>query len=96
MLESRHLAVKKIADSWQVYILLCNDGSLYTGITTDLTRRLAEHNSSVKGAKYTKARRPVKLVYHENADSRSTAAKREYQLKKMKASEKRLLIEGFR
>jgi len=85
----------KPASSWYVYILSCNDGSLYTGITTDLYRRVAEHNSSVKGAKYTKARRPVRLVYHETAISRSAAAKREYKLKKMSTRQKHSLVKRF-
>ncbi len=85
----------KPVSSWYVYILSCNDGSLYTGITTDLDRRVAEHNSTVKGAKYTKARRPVQLVYHETASSRSTAAKREYKLKRMSADQKHSLVKRF-
>jgi putative endonuclease len=65
-----------------LYIVQCSDDTLYTGIATDLERRLAEHNSSDKGAKYTKARRPVKLVYSEEYENRSEASKREYFIKK--------------
>ncbi len=65
-----------------VYIVRCADETLYTGIATDLERRIDEHNHSDKGAKYTKARRPVTLVYHEIFDDRSTASKREYEIKK--------------
>jgi len=65
-----------------VYILRCADDTLYTGITTDLERRVEEHNSSVKGAKYTCSRRPVTLVYSENHEDRSRASKREYEIKK--------------
>lgn len=75
-----------------VYILRCNDDTLYTGITTDITRRLDEHNNSVKGAKYTKLRRPVSLVYSEELENRSTASKREYALKKLTREEKLKLI----
>ena len=78
---------------WYVYMLRCNDESLYTGITTDPVRRLKEHNSSPRGARYTRARRPVQLVYQEEATSRSAAAKREYQLKKMPSAQKRLLAQ---
>jgi putative endonuclease len=69
---------------WHVYILRCADGSLYTGITTDLARRLAEHNQGgALGARYTRSRRPVELIYSEEAESRSAAAKREAALKKL-------------
>jgi len=78
--------------AWYVYILCCNDGSLYTGITTNLYRRLQEHNFGPKGAKYTRARRPVYLVYKEAAISRSAAAKREYQLKRLSTAQKKALV----
>lgn len=77
-----------------VYILLCADDSLYTGIATDMERRLEEHNSSDKGAKYTRGRRPVKIVYNETLGTRSEASKREYEIKKkMTKAEKLKLIE---
>ncbi len=78
--------------SYFVYILECCDGSLYTGITKDIQKRIDEHNSSDKGAKYTKARRPVKLVYEESSDDRSSASKREYEIKKFSRSKKLQLI----
>jgi len=78
--------------SYFVYILKCSDDTLYTGITTDLKRRVDEHNSSDKGAKYTKLRRPVELLYSEEAEDRSSASKREYAIKKLKRSEKLELI----
>ncbi len=78
--------------SWYVYILKCSDDSLYVGITTDLERRLKEHNEAKAGAKYTKARRPVHLVYSEASVSRSQASQREAQLKKMSRSQKLQLI----
>jgi putative endonuclease len=77
---------------WYVYIVRCRDETLYTGITKDLKRRIGEHNSEKGGAKYTKPRRPVRLVYSEEAPSRSAAAKREYQLKKMLPAKKRELV----
>ena len=80
-------------DCWYVYILRCADGSLYTGIATDVMRRLDEHKTGVRSAaKYTRARRPVKLVYQEPQDSRSAAARREYQIKQLPRAEKEALI----
>lgn len=67
---------------------------MYTGITTDVERRLKEHNETSKGAKYTKARRPVSLVFQEEAADKSVAAKREYQIKQMKRQAKEALISG--
>lgn len=78
---------------WFVYILSCNDNSLYTGITTDLERRLIEHNESNKGARYTRARRPVTIVYSELASDRSTASKREAVLKSLTSQQKLELIQ---
>lgn len=77
---------------WNVYIVRCADGSLYTGIAKSLRKRIAEHNSSNLGAKYTRTRRPVKLAYVENCDSRSSASKREAVIKKMSKIEKEALI----
>ncbi len=79
-----------------VYILKCADETLYTGIATELERRIKEHNSSDIGAKYTRARRPVKLVYSEEYPDRSSASKREYQIKKkMSRVDKLELIESY-
>ena len=73
----------------------CADGSLYTGITRDVARRVAEHNSSNElAANYTRARRPVVLVYQEKQDTRSAASKREYAIKQMGRKEKVALIAG--
>ncbi len=77
---------------YYVYILKCADTTLYTGITTDIEKRVEEHNSSKKGAKYTKARRPVKLVYSEQVDTRSDALKREHALRQLSRTEKLVLI----
>ena len=78
-----------------VYVLRCGDGSLYTGWTNDLTRRLAAHQSG-KGAKYTKGRLPVEMVYSEELEDKSAALKRENELKKLKKAEKELLIKTSR
>jgi len=75
-----------------VYMVRCADETLYTGITTDLERRLDEHNNSDKGAKYTRARRPVTLVYSEALESRSEASRREWVIKKMNRKRKIELI----
>ena len=72
----------------------CSDGSLYTGITTDLVKRLEAHNSNRNGAKYTRSRRPVRLVYQEGPFTRSEAAKREYRLRRLPATTKQKLIRG--
>jgi putative endonuclease len=83
---------------YHLYILKCKDGTLYTGITTDLKRRVGEHNElngnkpSNLGAKYTKARRPVKLVYSKKFKNRSIASKAESQIKKLKRIDKLKLI----
>ncbi|MGL5069526.1 MAG: GIY-YIG nuclease family protein [Sarcina sp.] len=74
-----------------VYILECADGTLYTGWTNDLEKRVRVHNSG-KGAKYTRARLPVKLVYNEEFEDKISAQKREYAIKKMKRSDKLKLI----
>lgn len=81
--------------NWFVYILRCADGSLYTGVTTDIKRRVKEHNgegAKGKGAKYTKPRRPVTLAYQESALSRSSALIREAQLRKLSKIEKQKLV----
>ncbi len=74
-----------------VYLALCADRSYYCGITTDLGRRLQEHNASPQGAKYTRNKRPITLVYAEKLDTRSQALKREYQIKKLSRVEKQRL-----
>ena len=83
-------------NNWKVYIVECADGTYYTGITTDTKRRLLEHNYSFKSAKYTRSRRPVKLVYEEDTQNRSTASKREYEIKKMKRKDKTALIKSYK
>ena len=72
---------------WFVYLLLCGDGSLYCGMTDDVLRRLEAHRSG-KGAKYTRGRGPLELVYTEACESHSDALKREAAIKKLKRQEK--------
>ena len=79
--------------TWWVYILRCADGTLYTGATNDLDRRLAAHNAG-RGAKYTRARRPVALVYREEEADKSAALQREAALKKLARAAKLRLIAG--
>ncbi|MDR9501052.1 MAG: YchJ family metal-binding protein [Desulfurivibrionaceae bacterium] len=81
-----------MATNWFVYIVRCQDLTLYTGITTDPAQRLTAHNSGTTGAKYTRSRRPVRLVYLEESPCRSTASKREYAIKRLTLSQKRALI----
>lgn len=78
---------------WQVYIVRCSDGSLYTGVAVDVPRRVAQHNGARKdGARYTRARRPVTLVYQEPAANRAAACQREYRIKQLTRQEKLALI----
>lgn len=77
---------------WYTYIVKCSDNSLYTGITTDIERRVLEHNESDKWAKYTRARRPVELVYKSESENKSEASKEEYRIKKLSRKEKEELI----
>ena len=78
---------------WFLYILRCGDGSLYTGITTDVEKRLETHRSG-KGAKYTRGRSPLELVYRETCGSHSEALKRERKIKSLTREEKQKLIES--
>ena len=77
--------------NWVVYILQCADGTLYTGITNDLERRVAEHGAG-QGAKYTKGRGPLQLVYQEICQSRGIASKREFEIKSLDRKAKLLLV----
>ena len=77
--------------AWHVYIIECSDGTLYTGITNDLDRRITAHNDGL-GAKYTKSRRPVRLRYSEPAADRKNASQREYAIKSLRKAEKMRLI----
>ena len=77
---------------YHLYIIKCSDQTLYTGITTDLKRRVFEHNNSKLGAKYTSARRPVELVYSRKFKNRSLASQEEARIKKMRRVDKLKLI----
>jgi putative endonuclease len=79
---------------YHLYILECADKTLYTGITVDLERRIKEHNFSELGAKYTRARRPVKIVYSKKFRNRSSASKEENRIKKLSREEKLKLIKN--
>lgn len=80
---------------WWVYLLRCSDNSLYAGVTTDIERRVKEHNNSKLGAKYTRARRPVQLAYLEKADDKSSACKREYQIRHLTKRKKEQLVNQY-
>ncbi|MDD5400838.1 MAG: GIY-YIG nuclease family protein [Sulfurimonas sp.] len=73
-------------------MLKCSDDTLYTGITTDLDRRVYEHNNLPKAAKYTRIRRPVELIYFESCENKSSASKREYEIKKLSRVQKLFLV----
>ena len=77
---------------WYLYILRCKDDTLYTGITTDVEKRLEAHRTG-RGAKYTRGRTPLELVYQETCGSHSQALKRELEIKKLKRAEKQKLLE---
>ena len=76
-----------------IYIVQCSDGTLYTGWTNDLDKRMKAHNEG-RGAKYTRARRPVELVYSETFETKEEALRREYAIKRMTRAQKIKLIEG--
>lgn len=80
-------------NTWKLYILRCADNTLYTGITTDVEKRFKAHSSG-KGAKYTRGRGPLELVYREACGDHSAALKRELEIKALTREEKELLIKG--
>jgi len=82
-------------NTWYVYLLRCKDNSLYAGITTDINRRLHQHNHTKLGAKYTRAKRPVTLVFLEAESDKSTASKREYQIRKLTKLNKEELVSTY-
>ena len=86
---------EKINISWYVYMLLCGDGTLYTGITDNVEKRLAAHRAG-KGAKYTRGRGPLELVYTEEVPDKPAALRRELQIKKMTRPQKDALRAGWR
>jgi putative endonuclease len=82
------------SNTWYVYMVQCSDGTLYTGITNDLEKRIAAHNSGKDGARYTRGRRPVKLVYAKSAGTKSAAARLEHRIKRLKRGKKIRLAEN--
>jgi putative endonuclease len=91
--KTRQKRVKAASRQWHVYLVRCADGTLYTGVAIDVAARVAQHNGTLAGgARYTRARRPVKLLYRELAANRSAACKREYAIKQLTRREKLALI----
>jgi putative endonuclease len=87
---------KGLMHTWHIYIVRCSDNTLYTGVTKDIERRVTEHNTNNKlGARYTQSRRPVTLVYEEVSESRSTASKRELEIKRLTKKHKESLIAEY-
>lgn len=86
-----HEKERFVESTWYLYILRCKDNTLYTGITTDVEKRLEAHRSG-KGAKYTRGRAPLELVYRETCGTHSDALKRELEIKKLSREEKQKLI----
>jgi putative endonuclease len=83
------------SECWRVYVVECADGTLYTGIATNVDARLARHNDG-KGARYTRSRRPVRLLHVEEVPDRPAALRREHAIKRLTAEEKRELVAGSR
>lgn len=81
-------------DEWYVYMVRCADDTLYTGIARDVVRRIGEHNGGRQGARYTRARRPVSLVYQERCTGRAQATRRELEIKRLSRLEKERLLTG--
>ena len=88
--------MNKSADGWSIYIIEASDTSLYTGITTDVERRFQQHLQGRRGARYFNGRRPLEVVYREDGHSRSSASRREAEIKKLTRAQKRDLIEAAR
>ncbi len=88
------MAAKRILRKivWWVYLARCSDATLYCGVTTDLDRRFDEHNHALKGARYTRSRRPVEMVWSQKQKTRSAALKREYAVKQLSRREKEALV----
>ena len=86
---------RRASSRWLVYLLLCSDGSLYTGITNDLPKRLKAHAAG-KASKYTRSRLPVKLVYSEQKQTKSAALKREAAIKRLRRAQKERVIASGR
>lgn len=80
--------------TWMMYVVECSDGTLYTGITTSIKRRILEHNFGMRGAKYTRSRRPVRLKFSVECEDRSDAARKESRFKKLTKAEKIRIIDA--
>ncbi len=80
--------------NWSVYIIRADDGSFYTGISTDVTRRFAEHCSKATGAKYFNGRKPLEIIFQEGGHNRSSASRREIEIKKLSRQQKESLIDN--
>ena len=91
-LKEKDIDMRDKKDIWHVYMVHCSDGTLYTGIAKDLQKRIEAHNSDKGGARYTRSRRPVKLVYSEQVASKSAASRLEYQIKKLPRLKKEKMI----
>lgn len=86
-----------MSSTYYTYIVLCKDNTYYTGVTNDLEKRIKAHNGELRnGAKYTKTRRPVTLMYYEQFETKNDAMKKEYALRHRTHQEKTVLIEGFK
>jgi len=85
------VSTNKDTSEWTVYIVRCTDKTLYTGVAKNLAARISQHNAG-RGAKYTKGRHPVTLVYQERVSDRGAALRREFAIKRLKSSEKRALL----
>ncbi len=91
MSKNPHKTTESRSVRWYLYLLECNDGTLYTGITTDIARRLSEHNLG-SASRYTRSRLPVKLIYQERCLNKSNALKKEYEIKSLSRKEKETYI----
>ncbi len=83
---------KQLTKRWFLYVVQCSDGTLYTGVTTNIERRIREHNESPRGAKYTRGRRPVTLVYSVSCKDQMHALREEYRFKSLPRKEKLKII----
>ena len=83
-------------NNWFFYVLRCSDNTFYAGVTIDISRRLNEHNATARGAKYTRTRRPVQVVFNKRFESRSEAQKAEYRFKKLTRKQKESIINASR
>lgn len=92
MEKDKRQTTKNSLSVYFLYILRCNDGTYYTGITMDVARRVQEHNISKRGAKYTRGRRPVKLVYQKRFHCRSSALRAECRMKDLSKAEKKKVV----